>query len=155
MKKLLIIAGILIVGLTGQVFISSLESQASQQEVDGRLLDLGNGICEDVVSKQMWQQGVSRRVKSLEHAKEYIRSLNLGDYNDWRLPTVSELYDLHITIDLHENGNCEIKSEGNYWSDEPDSEGHVGAWEMDDNCDPERRYIPKTSGRIRAIRDNK
>ncbi len=155
MKKILIITGLLLVGLTGQAFFSAIESNASQQEVDGRLLDLKNGICKDMEKKQMWQQGESKRIKTLEKAEEYVRTLNLGDYNDWRLPTVEELYDLYITIDLHENGNCKIKSKGNYWSDEPDSEGKVGAWEMDDNCDPERRYAPKTIGRIRAIRGDK
>ena len=146
-------AGILTAALTAQVSIFTAVSTAAQQEVDGRLLDLGNGICQDVETGQMWQQGTSKKIRTLADANEYTKILNLGGYNDWRLPTVDELYDLHLTVDLHENGNCTLKSEGNYWSDEPDSEGRVGAWEMDDNCDPERQYIPKNHGRIRAIRD--
>lgn len=155
MKKLLILAGILAITLTGQASLLAAKSAASQQEVDGRLLDLGNGTCQDVKTGQIWQQGMSKKLKSLEKANEYVRTLNLGGYSDWRLPTVDELYDLHITVDLHENGNCTLKSEGSYWSDEPDNKGRVGAWVMDDNCDPERQYTPKKAGRIRAIRDIK
>ena len=154
MKKSLMIAGIIFISFTGQ-FCSAATNTQVEEEIDGRLLDLGNGICKDVKTGQMWQKGMSKRIKSLEEANAYIKSLNLGNATDWRLPTVTELYGLHITVDLHENGNCDLISEGNYWSDEPDSEGRVGTWEMDDNCDPERRYIPKTAGRVRAIRDTK
>lgn len=153
MKKLLILAGILLITLTGQASLLATESVANQQEIDGRLLDLGNGTCQDVKTGQIWQQGTSKKITTLEKANEYIKTLNTEGNNDWRLPTVAELYDLHLTVDLHENGNCTLKSEGSYWSDEPDNKGRVGAWEMDDNCDPERQYIPKKAGRIRAIRD--
>ncbi len=155
MKKLLMLAGILLITMTSQTSLLATENVASQQDIDGRLLDLGNGTCQDVKTGQIWQQGTSPKLKTLEKANEYIKTLNLGGYTDWRLPTVNELYDLHLTVDLHENGNCTLKSEGSYWSDEPDDKGRVGAWEMDDNCDPERQYTPKKAGRIRAIRDIK
>lgn len=155
MKKLLMLAGILVITMASQTSLLATENVASQQDIDGRLLDLGNGTCQDVKTGQIWQQGTSPKLKTLEKANEYIKTLNLGGYTDWRLPTVNELYDLHLTVDLHENGNCTLKSEGSYWSDEPDDKGRVGAWEMDDNCDPERQYTPKKSGRIRAIRDIK
>jgi len=153
MKKALTLAGIIVITLTVQASLLAAESLASQQEVDGRLLDLGNGTCQDVKTGQIWQQEMSSKITTLEKANAYVKTLNLGGNNDWRLPTVGELYSLHITVDLHENGNCTLKSEGSYWSDEPDNMGRVGAWEMDDNCDPERQYIPKKAGRIRAIRD--
>jgi Protein of unknown function (DUF1566) len=155
MKKSLILAGILIVTFTGQASLLAANNITPQQEVDGRLLDLGNGTCQDMKTGQIWQQGTSKKISTLENANEYAKALTLGGYNDWRLPTVTELYDLHLTVDLHENGNCTLKSEGSYWSDEPDNKGRVGAWEMDDNCDPERQYTPKNAGRIRAIRDIK
>lgn len=152
MNKLLI--GVLFLGLVSGA-CSPTRITADGQEVRGRLFDLGNGICEDTFTGQMWQQGQSKRVKSLDEANNYVKMQDLGGYTDWRLPTVAELYDLHLAFDIHNNGNCELKSEGNYWSGEPDSEGRVGAWEMDDNCDPERQYAPKKVGRIRVIRDVK
>ncbi len=155
MNKSLLLAGILLIVFSGQASIAATEANGARQEISGRLLDLGDGICQDVKTRHMWQQGTSKKIRSLADANEYIKNLNLGGYTDWRLPTVAELFELHITVDLHQNGDCTLKSEGDYWSDEPDSEGRVGAWEMDDNCDPERQYIPKSNGRIRAIRAQK
>lgn len=155
MKKSFILTAILLITFTVQVSLLAADSVASQQEVDGRLLDLGNGTCQDVKTGQIWQQGTSPKITTLDKANAYVKTLKLGGNDDWRLPTVNELYDLHLTVDLHENGNCTLKSEGSYWSDEPDNKGRVGAWEMDDNCDPERQYTPKKSGRIRAVRDTK
>lgn len=117
-----------------------------------RLVSLGNGVCRDVKSGKMWQVETSRTMKSLDEAKEYTANLKDGDYDDWRLPSVSELYDLYMTFDLQQNGDCELKIEGTFWSSEPDLEGRVGAWELDDNCDPERQYIPKQKGLVRAVR---
>ena len=117
-----------------------------------RLVSLGNGICKDTKTGKMWQVGTSRKIKSLAEAKNYAANLKEGGYDDWRLPTVSELYDLYIIFDLHQNGDCQLKVEGTYWSDEPDLQGRVGTWELDDNCDPERQYIPKKKGQVRAVR---
>ena len=117
-----------------------------------RMIPLGNGICQDTRTGKMWQVEPSRTLKSLEAAQNYVASLKTGNYDDWRLPTVTELFDLYMIFDLHQNGNCAMQVEGTYWSDEPDLEGRVGTWELDDNCDPERRYIPKTKGRVRAVR---
>jgi hypothetical protein len=153
MNKLLIVAGILFIGLASGACSQKMKPAERQQVAEGRLLKLDKGICHDTLTGQMWQQRSSKRIKSLEDANTYVKNLNLGGYNDWRLPTVAELYELHLAFDLQNNGNCELKSEGNYWSNEPDMEGRVGAWEMDDNCDPERQYAPKDTGRVRVIRD--
>jgi len=117
-----------------------------------RLIPMGNGICRDLGSGKMWQVGTSRTVDSLEEAEKYTGNLRAGGYDDWRLPTVTELLDLYMIFDLHQNGDCVMKVEGTYWSDEPDLQGRVGTWELDDNCDPERQYIPKEKGRVRAVR---
>lgn len=119
---------------------------------NARLVAQGNGVCMDTGSGKMWQVGRSKSLTSLESAIEYTSALKDGGYDDWRLPSVTELYELYLIFDLHENGTCELDAEGTYWSDEPDLEGRVGSWELDDNCDAERRYIPKQRGRVRAIR---
>jgi len=155
MKKLLFLAGLICFALLLQGCSTTTVTLAdgSQEEVSGRLVDLGNGICQDVLTGQMWQQTRSKRLHSIDDAKDYVNTIELGGYDDWRLPTVAELYDLHLFFDIHENGTCQIKTKGNYWSDEPDAEGRVGSWEMDENCDPERQYIPKQAGRVRVVRD--
>lgn len=118
----------------------------------GELVDLGNGTCQEMRTGIMWQIDKSKRVRSLAEAEDYVAQLNLAGYDDWRLPTVAELFKLHLLFDVHANGDCTIERDGNYWSDEPDLQGRVGAWELDDNCDPERQYIPKEAGYVRAIR---
>lgn len=126
--------------------------QTSAAAVEGRLIVSDAGICQDVKSGLMWQSGTSKAFNSLEEAEAYVKSLNVGGYADWRLPSVNELYGLYMTFDLHENGGCKMEVEGTYWSDEADLEGRVGTWELDDNCDAERRYIPKQRGQVRAVR---
>ncbi len=119
---------------------------------NARLVTRGDAVCLNTHSEKMWQVERSKTFSSLEAAQEYTSNLKEGGYDDWRLPTVAELYELYLIFDLHENGNCELDAEGTYWSDEPDFEGNVGTWELDDNCDAERRYIPKQKGKVRAIR---
>jgi len=119
---------------------------------DTRLTVLSDGVCQDTKTGLMWQTGKSKTIKSLAEAQEYTAGLGVGGYDDWRLPTVTELYGLYMTFDLHQNGDCQMQVEGTYWSDEPDLEGRVGTWELDDNCDPERQYIPKQKGLVRAVR---
>lgn len=144
----LLIVAVLLGGCAGR----SDQKNAVSSYSNARLVAQGNGVCLDTRTGKMWQVGKSKTIKSLAGAKEYASSLKDGGYNDWRLPTVTELYDLYMIFDLHNNGDCELQVEGTYWSDEADLEGRVGTWELDDNCDPERQYIPKKKGQVRAIR---
>ncbi len=130
----------------------SEKGNAAISHANARLVAQGDSICLNTNSGKMWQVGRSETFTSLDEAKAYTSALKVGGYDDWRLPTVVELYELYLIFDLHENGDCRLEAEGTYWSDEPDLEGNVGTWELDDNCDPERRYIPKQRGKVRAIR---
>ena len=111
------------------------------------------GVCREVENGRMWQVETSRKIRSLAEAETYVAELNLGGHSDWRLPSVGELFELTMMVDLHETGNCSIKVKGNFWSGDKDMEGRVGAWELDDNCDPERQYVPKQYGVVRAVRN--
>lgn len=57
--------------------------------------DLGSGIVRDDVTGLMWQQatapGITGGTYTWQEAADYCASLTLGDYADWRLPTLSEL----------------------------------------------------------------
>ncbi len=146
MKSKKIIAGLLV------AFFLFLQGCGSKSQQSARFQDLGNGICHDTVAGLMWQKEKSPTIKSFAEAQLYVKSLNLGGYTDWRLPTVYELYDLNYLFDLHLNGNCNLDREGKYWSGEKDGEGLAGAWEISDQCDPERKYYPGTHGAVRAVR---
>ena len=113
---------------------------------------VGDNICRDNINSLMWQFKVPKQVTTIEEARQYAADLELDGYNDWRVPTVYELYELSYLVDLHKNGDCEIDISGNFWSDEKDGEGMVGAWEISDQCEPERQYYEKMKGYVRAVR---
>lgn len=117
-----------------------------------RLEDLGNHICQDTVSGLMWQKKRGKTILSLEEARAEANNLDLGGYRDWRLPTVQELYDLHFLFDLHQAGECVMDLQGRYWSEDTDGEGVAGAWEIGDQCEPQRRYFAGGHGSLRAVR---
>jgi hypothetical protein len=147
----IILTAMLILSMNGCTNYS--DNSADIALFDGtRLAALDGNICQDMKTKKMWMIDKSKRIESLADAKKYTSSLKAGGYDNWRLPTVAELFELYMLFDLHQNGTCQIEVEGTYWSDEPDNKGRVGAWELDDNCDAERQYIPKKKGYVRAIR---
>ncbi len=148
----LLFIGILSLFFTSGCAGPSGRTGASNSGTNARLIPTDKGICRDTRTGKMWLTKTSRTIKSLQDAEQYADTMKKGGYDDWRLPTVAELYDLYIIFDLHKNGACTMKVEGNYWSNEPDTAGRVGAWELDDNCDPERQYIPKKKGLARLIR---
>lgn len=125
---------------------------AMQKGATPRIIDLGNGVCQDTRTGTMWQKERTKALQSIEDAREYAENLTLGGHDDWRLPTVYELYDLYSLKDLHVVSGCVMDLKGNYWSDEKDGEGMVGAWEISDQCDPSRQYAKASKGFVRAVR---
>jgi len=55
--------------------------------------DNGDGTVTDKVTGLMWQQDMGRKMTMAE-AKKKVQELNLGGYNDWRIPNIKELYSL-------------------------------------------------------------
>jgi hypothetical protein len=54
----------------------------------------GDGTVTDLVTGLMWQKGMGEKKVSLEEAMEMAKTMNLGGYTDWRVPTIKELYSL-------------------------------------------------------------
>ncbi len=110
------------------------------------------GIVKDSTTGQMWQLERSKMINSFDEARRYAENLRLGGYDDWRLPTIYELYDLNYLFDLHMNGDITLEREGNFWSGEKDGDGMIGAWAISDQCEPSRQYEPGKAGYVRAVR---
>jgi hypothetical protein len=56
--------------------------------------DYGNNTVSDTVTGLIWQKIPSNNKITWEQALNYCEALNLGGYDDWRLPTIKELQSL-------------------------------------------------------------
>lgn len=140
-------------GVTTIALLALLSGCAATNTASPRFVDIGNGICQDTETGAMWQMDRSRTINSIEDARQYAAGVKLGGHDDWRLPTVYELYNfINLKDDIHVASSCDIKLDGSFWSDEHDGEGMVGAWEVGTHCGPSRKYAAKTKGFVRAIR---
>lgn len=125
---------------------------AQEHKRRGRLQDQGDGSCLDLVTGKLWQLSRSNKTNSLPAANQYIHELRLANHDDWRLPSLAELYELFLVFDQPGSGDCAMDFEGSYWSGDKDNKGRVGAWELDGECHPEREYVPNKAGYVRAVR---
>lgn len=77
------------------VFVFCDSAQAEQLPEDVRYISSINGVIKDTKTGLMWTQKDS--YADLGHSlnwnesREYVDGLSTGGYNDWRLPTVTEL----------------------------------------------------------------
>lgn len=97
-------------------------------------------IVKDSFSKLEWQDDVTSSIMEWENAITYCEALNLGGYNDWRLPNINELKSIvdrskiaPAIVDGFEN-ICSIHDNvfyNSYWSSTT-YEGYKGsAWAVD------------------------
>jgi hypothetical protein len=112
----------------------------------------GDGTFQELGTSRMWQIDRSKKIESPAEVSKYLHTLNTGGYSDWRLPTKQELYKLNTIFDFKENGTVKFKFEGKYWLVDPKGAVSVGAWEIGDQCGPERTFYVGKKGYVRAIR---
>ena len=119
-----------------------------------RIIDLGNGICQDTKTGTMWQKEHTEVMFKLDMVQEYVGNLTLGGHSDWRLPTLDEIDDLNFIYDLYKVNGCPIERQGNYWAYQNFVGDTSGVWESVDlcKCGPERQAFLCSSGRVRLIR---
>ncbi|WP_319547816.1 DUF1566 domain-containing protein [Desulfogranum marinum] len=116
------------------------------------LSSVGTAYFQDKRTQTMWTAVKSKKLDTVAEVRQYLTRLNEREYNDWRLPTKQELYDLFTVFDLKNNGKVRISIEGNYWMRKPEGKIIAGAWEIGDGCGPERVYYSKEKGYVRAVR---
>lgn len=102
---------------------------------------------------RMWLADRSKKLQSVKEVENYLLTINQGSYNDWRLPTKQELYDLFNIFDLGQNGDVKIRLEGYYWlADDKNDSKYVGGWQIGDGCGPSRTFYKGKIGYVRAVR---
>lgn len=111
-------------------------------------------VCREVVTNKMWQFTKEGPFPSLEIAKRYAAELELGGYDDWRLPTKAELFDLFYLHYWKSDGNCVMNHKGEFWAISGNQESSLGHWEDDLLCGPEFKFVDshKEDGFVRAVR---
>ena len=115
------------------------------------LENMGNGICQQHPSGLMWQAGRSPNFSNWEDADQYVKSLTLGGFEDWRLPTPDECLKLSQLIQTHKS-DCPLKTGGNHWVSKTNNI-EAGQWESNVLCDgPTFRWTKDKKGRVKAVR---
>ncbi|MFH2122462.1 MAG: DUF1566 domain-containing protein [Pseudomonadota bacterium] len=129
---------------------ASSSSPENNQQGNGGLVNLGNGICRQE-NGLMWQVEKSKTFTSSQEALAYTQTLTLGNHDDWRLPSKEELYELCQLFEMNLAGNCPIKLKGSYWLTNGDI--HAGEWESYPICGgSELKYLKSKMGSVLAVR---
>ena len=115
------------------------------------LEDMGNGICRQGPSRLMWQIKKSKKFSTWEEANEYAGSLELGGYDDWRLPTREETLFLSELLQLNKGG-CPITFKRPHWVNTREK-ATAGYWEDYPLCGgSELLWVEGKHGPVRAVR---
>lgn len=135
------------------LFVSQPSDFAGAEEKSGALDLQSEEYFQEKQSGRMWRVDRSKKLKTPQDVAQYLDTVNEGTYNDWRLPTKQELYDLFAIFDLKRNGEVQIRLEGDYWLTEgPTSPVYVGSWQIGDGCGPSRSFYSGKKGYVRAVR---
>jgi len=95
------------------------ESFRPEVLVANRLLEAEDGVEHDLATGLYWQKTGSGRAMSWVEGRDYVDELNrssFGGRNDWRLPTVNELFSLFTEADPQPRAATELPRSGWFWS---------------------------------------
>ena len=141
----------------GLVLCLSSCSKTAKTNADGDyqgknyLENKGDGVCQQHPSELMWQAGKSPNFSSWEDANQYVESLKLGGFEDWRLPTAQECLRLSQLIQMKKS-NCPLETSRYHWVMKSKNV-ESGTWESSVYCDgPEFRWTQAKKGTVKAVR---
>lgn len=130
----------------------NLDEPVSGKEIS--LMNMGNGVCRQLPSGLMWQIQESKKFSTWNEANEYVSTLKLGGFDDWRLPTRDECLTLTELLEL-KIGDCPIKIKKGHWISNNDK-GESGYWEDYPLCGgSEFRWVKEKKGSVRGVRRSK
>lgn len=117
------------------------------------LVNMGNGVCQQLPSGLMWQIQKSQNFSTLNEANEYVSTLNLAGFDDWQLPTRSEYLGLAELLEF-KLSDCPIKINQAHWV--INNKGECGYWEDYPLCGgSEFRWVKDKKGYVRGVRRSK
>ena len=129
---------------------NTTEPEAYKQGTE-YLEDMGDGICRQHPSGLIWQAGKSPNFSNWEDAHQYVNSLVLGGFDDWRMPTPEECLRLSRLIQAKKS-NCPLETGGHHWVSKTDTI-EAGQWESNVLCDgPIFRWTKDKKGTVKAVR---
>jgi len=137
-----VLVGILLLaGCAGQNSVARV-----QLSNDGTMLDGKTGLMWQVIrSEQLFTSGAE--------AQAYASQLKLAGYDDWRLPTSQELWELYFANDYSMCGQLakEVNLERSYWTRDGEK---ILAGYLEDGDDPgiNRIFLDSNKGFVRAVR---
>lgn len=129
-------------------------SGADDDKIEGLFWVMGEEVCTETRTDIVWQFRKEGPFYSAEEAYRFAENLRLGGFEDWRLPTKSELFNLFYLHYWNKDGNCEMNHRGDFWLIAEDQAPSLGHWEGELLCGPEYKFIDsiKGHGYVRAIR---
>jgi len=112
--------------------------------------DNGNGTITDNVTGLMWQKDMGSKL-SFDEAEALTKTLNLGGYTDWRIPTIKELYSL-ILFSGQVKGETAVKNFINEtYFVQPLGNTALGEREIDAQTWSSTKYVGTTFANDEAI----
>lgn len=93
--------------------------------------DNGDGTVTDLNTGLMWQQTPDYERYNYYDAFDYVESLEVGGYSDWRLPTIKELYSLLYSngeLDASDTENSQPYLYDEYFDFEYDNQAYAGQY---------------------------
>lgn len=92
--------------------------------------DNGDGTISDIVTGLMWSQSMGDKV-TFSEAFEKAAESTLGGYNDWRVPTIKELYSLILFTGQSSGESSHKKYIDEMYFDQPIGDVSAGEREID------------------------
>ena len=116
---------------------------------DGTMVDSKTGLMWQVVrSEQLFSSGAE--------ADAYASQLKLAGFDDWRLPTSQEFWDLYFANDYAMAGKLakQVKMDRSYWTKDGNK---ILAGYLEDGDDPgiNRYFLNTDKGYVRAVRSSR
>lgn len=149
LKILVLVLSIFFVQACAPATSTSPEKSSSQGT---RLEDRGEYLCQQFPSGLMLYHKKSKIFSSWEEADQYAKSLEVGGFSDWRLPTKNECYQLVMLLEIKKHESCGLKKlKGHYWIQ--DQADKAGQWEDVMLCGGNEFYwVDSERGRAWAVR---